>query len=234
MCRYVFEPDRFRNGHQKRNLDMETLLNSSANDSVGLRVQNGCENYNPADEALHRRGQYGMPTLGSLEIDAQVGDDEEDDETGHGPFVRMNEEQQALFGNGRYGVPMEREEYDGEGNDGHEERANIVEVMKKHDGEGEDEGSDSDIEGSGDRSEDSSADDWVKERREVLKRHMDHGENSRSGDGDDHRNRDDGEDSRGDGIGSNEEGSGDNGGDDGEGGGRGYRRQRARLRSRRR
>jgi len=69
-CRYVFSPDQLQLDGQKRILDMKSLWDYD--DDEKLFVQNGCVNYNEADEVLHRKGQYGEPS-------PDTGDDEGDD-----------------------------------------------------------------------------------------------------------------------------------------------------------
>jgi hypothetical protein len=75
-CQFVFSPQEEDHTFQ---FMLSSLWEDAGEDAIRV-VKNGCANLDSADEALHRRGQYGEPE----EDDDESGDDEEggDDESG--------------------------------------------------------------------------------------------------------------------------------------------------------
>mmetsp|Transcript_11239 Transcript_11239/g.26485 ORF Transcript_11239/g.26485 Transcript_11239/m.26485 type:complete len:370 (+) Transcript_11239:686-1795(+) len=119
-CRYVFRPG----AEQKRILEMESLWDFDEDEE--LDVRNGCANYDKADEALHRKGQYGEPS----KVDNDNGNDD-----GNG---KNDDEKSADSQDGSEDGEQEESSDDGEGQDerlGREQRGE-ADDDKAENGEG--------------------------------------------------------------------------------------------------
>jgi len=75
-CQFVFTPNRVQSDDEKYVIPLNGLWDVSV---YQRNIQNGCVNYNTADETLHRKGQYREPS-----DDDDDGEDDEDSATGYG------------------------------------------------------------------------------------------------------------------------------------------------------
>ena len=76
-CQFVFTPNRVQSDDEKYVIPLNRLWDASV---YQRNIQNGCVNYNTADEVFHRKGQYGEPS----DDDGEDDEEDEDSATGYG------------------------------------------------------------------------------------------------------------------------------------------------------
>jgi hypothetical protein len=98
VCQFVFTPNRVQSDDEKYFFPMNGLWDGP--EYQGRNIKNGCVNYNTADEALHRKGQYGEPDIPN---DDNGDDDEDEDEAAGNDGFRRD------YGEEQYRRPIDRE-----------------------------------------------------------------------------------------------------------------------------